>query len=107
MNWSRRSRHSKRGKRIGDNNDAGVDFENTKLKNFVHWRLNVDAVYNIPLLTIKQTFALIDKISTNKASGYDSLSVLVLKKIAPVFANLLCKLLNLSIPTNSFPNHWN
>ena len=21
---------------IGDNNDAGVDFENTKLKNFVH-----------------------------------------------------------------------
>ena len=90
---------------IGNNNDAGVDFENTKLKNFVHSRLKVDTVYNIPLLTIKQTFAIIYKISANKASGYDGLSVRVLKKIAPVFANLLCKLLNLSISTNSFPCH--
>ena len=91
---------------IGNNNDAGVDFENTKLKNFVHSRLNVDTVYNIPLLTTTQTFAIIDKISTNKASGYDGLSVRVLKKIAPVFANPLCKLLNLSISINSSPNHW-
>ena len=91
---------------IGNNNDAGVDFENTKLKNFVHSRLNVDTVYNISLLTIKQTIAIIDKISSNKASGYDGLSVRVLKKIAPVFANPLCKLLNLSISTNSFPNQW-
>ena len=91
---------------IGNNNDAGVDFENTKLKNFVHSRLNVDTVYNIPLLTIAQTIAIIDKISSNKASGYDGLSVRVLKKIAPVFANPLRKLLNLSISTNSFPNHW-
>ena len=44
---------------IGNNNDAGVDFENTKLKNFVHSRLNVDTVYNIPLLTIKGTIAII------------------------------------------------
>ena len=91
---------------IGNNNDAGVDFENTKLKNFVHSRLNVDTVYNIPLLTIARTIAIIDKISSNKASGYDGLSVRVLKKIAPVFANPLYKLLNLSISTNSFPNHW-
>ena len=91
---------------IGNNNDADVDFENTKLKNFVHSRLNVDTVYNIPLLTIKQTIAIIDKIASNKASGYDGLSVRVLKKIAPVFANPLCKLLNLSISINSSPNHW-
>ena len=63
-------------------------------------------VYNIPLLTIKQTIAIIDKICSNKASGYDGLSVCVLKKIAPLFANPLCRLLNLSISTNSFPNHW-
>ena len=91
---------------IGNNNDADVDFENTKLKNFVHSRLNVDTVYNIPLLTIKQTIAIIYKISSNKASGYDGLSVGVLKKIAPVFANPLRKLLYLSISTNSFRNHW-
>ena len=42
------------------NNDAGVDFENTKLKNFAHSRLNVDTVYIIPLLTIKQTIAIIE-----------------------------------------------
>ena len=91
---------------IGNNNDADVDFENTKLKNFVHSRLNVDTVYNIPLLTFKQTIAIIDNIASNKASGYDGLSVRVLKKIAPVFANPLCKLLNLSISINSSPNHW-
>ena len=72
------------------NNDAGVDFESTKLKNFVHSRLNVETVYNIPLLTIKQTIAIIDKISSNKASGYDGLRVRVIKKIAPVFENPLC-----------------
>ena len=53
----------------------------------------------------QQTIAIIDKISSNKASG-DGLSVRVLKKIAPVFANPLSKLLNLSVSTNSFPNHW-
>ena len=60
---------------IGNHSDAGVNFASTKLKNFVHSRLNVDTVYNIPLLTIKQTIAIIDKISSNKASGYDGLSV--------------------------------
>ena len=54
---------------------------------------------------IKLTIALIDKISSNKASGYDGLSVRVLKKIAPVFANPLCKLLKHSISTSIFPNH--
>ena len=84
----------------------GLDFENTRLKNFVHSRLKVDTVYNIPLLTIKQTIVIIDKISSNKASGYGGLRVRVLKKIASVFANPLCKLLSLSISTNSLPNHW-
>ena len=91
---------------IGNNNDTGVDFDHTKLANFVHSRLNTDTVYNIPLLTPEQTIDIMDKISSNKASGYDGLSVRVLKKIIPVFANPLCKLLNLSISTNSFPNHW-
>ena len=91
---------------IGNTKDAGVDFDHTKLANFVHSRLNTDTVYNIPLLTPKQTIDIMDKISSNKASGYDGLSILVLKKIIPVFANPLCKLLNLSISTNSFPNHW-
>ena len=62
---------------IGNHSDAGVNFASSKLKNFVHSRLNVDTVYNIPLLTIKQTIAIIDKISSNKASGYDGLSVRV------------------------------
>jgi len=65
--------------------------------NFVVSRLNADAVYNIPLLTPKQNIDIKDKISSNKASGYDGISVRVLKKIVPVFASPLCKLLNLSI----------
>ena len=58
------------------------------------------------MLTPKQTVGIKEKISSNKASRYDGISVRLLKKIALVFANPLCKLLNLSISTNSFPNSW-
>ena len=91
---------------IGNNKDADVGFDHRKLANFFHSRLNTDKVYNIPLFTPKQTIDIIDKISSNKASGYDGMSVRVLKKIIPVFGNPLCKLCNLPILTNSFPNHW-
>ena len=64
-------------------NKADGEFDNTKLTNFICWRLNADAFYNIPLLTPKQTTGIVEIISSNKTSGYDGISVRVLNKIAP------------------------
>ena len=42
----------------------------------------------------------------NKATGHDGLSVKILTLIAPSFIHPLCRLLNLSIATNTFPDKW-
>ena len=49
---------------------------------------------------------MISKILVNKATGHDGLSVKTLKLIAPSFIHPLCRLLNLSIATNTFPDKW-
>ncbi|KAL9972249.1 hypothetical protein ACROYT_G018520 [Oculina patagonica] len=81
---------------IGKENDAGVEFDDTKLKNFVSSRLNDNVAFNIPPITPKQIIDTIGKIACDKASGHDGISIRVLKIIAPAFASPLCKLLNLS-----------
>ena len=60
---------------ICKDNKADVEFDNTKLINFICSRLNADTFYNIPLLTPKQTTCIVEKISSNKTSGYDGISV--------------------------------
>ena len=49
---------------------------------------------------------MISKILVNKATRHDGLSVKILKLIAPLFIHPLCRLLNLSIATNTFPDKW-
>ena len=66
---------------ICKDNKADIQFDNTRLINFICSILNADTFYNIPLLTPKQTTSIVEKISSNKASGYDGISVRVLKKI--------------------------
>lgn len=66
---------------ICKDNKADVEFDNTKLINFICSRLNADTFCNIPLLTPKQTTSIVENISSNKASKYDGISVRVLKKI--------------------------
>ena len=46
------------------------------------------------------------KISNNKATGHDGISVRVIKEILPAFVSRLCDILNLSITTNVFPEKW-
>lgn len=67
--------------RSGHDNGTDVEFDNTKVTHFVSSRLNAAKVFNTPQITPKQTI---------------DFWVRVLKKIATVFAYLLCKLLNLS-----------
>ena len=82
-------------------NKADVEFDNTKLINFICSKLNADTFYNIPLLTPKQTTSIVEKISSNKASGYDGISVRVLEK----FCTRICRCV-MQISMNSFPNNW-
>ena len=42
----------------------------------------------------------------SKTTGHDGLSVKILTLIAPSFIHPLCRLLNLSIATNTFPDKW-
>ena len=73
---------------ICKDNKADVEFDNTRLTNFIFSRLNADTFYIIPLLTSKQTIGIIEKISSNKAHGYDGISVRILKKIAPGYLQI-------------------
>ena len=92
---------------IGNEHDTNVAFNDENLKNFVSSRLNTDETsYEIPLLTPEQVLDIIKKIPSNKATGNDEISVKLLKEIAPVFINPLCKLMNISITTNAFPTKW-
>ena len=91
---------------IGKKNDPGVEFDDTKLENFVSSRLNDNVAFNTPPIMPKQIIDTIGKIARNKASEHDGISIRVLKIIAPAFASPLCKLLNLSLSTNSFPDRW-
>ena len=92
---------------IGNEHDTNVAFNDENLKNFVSSRLNTDETsYEIPLLTPEQVLGIIKKIPSNKATGNDEISVKLLKEIAPVFINPLCKLMNISITTNAFPTKW-
>ena len=82
-------------------NKADVEFDNTKLINFICSKLNADTFYNIPLLTPKQTTSIVEKISSNKASGYDGISVRVLEKFCTGIWRCV-----MQISMNSFPNNW-
>ena len=62
--------------------------------------------FNIPLITEKEVRQAIEKLSSNKATGPDGMSVRTLKLISPVFARPLTKLLNLSISSGKFPTEW-
>lgn len=73
---------------IGNNQTSTAHFNDEKLKNFVSSRLNSEKSFEIPLLTQEQVENIhIQKISTNKATGQDDISVRVIKEITPEFAN--------------------
>ena len=81
-------------------------FDDSKLREFISSRLNTDRTFVIPEITPQQVTDIIGKISVNKATGHDGISAKVLKHIIPAFINPLCRLLNLSITTNTFPDQW-
>ena len=94
-------------KQLGkDNNSCDSVFDDSKLKKIISSRLSPTTSFVIPEIKPQQVADMISKILVNKATGHDGLSVKILKLIAPSFIHPLCRLLNLSIATNTFPDNW-
>ncbi|CAB4022156.1 Hypothetical predicted protein [Paramuricea clavata] len=95
-------------KQVGDNTtQAGEFLHEQVIAEFVSSKISDDqAQFSIPEITSKDVQEIIDKLSNNKATGSDGISVKLLKLIAPVFCEPLTKLLNYSIATNTFPSAW-
>lgn len=91
---------------IRQDNDCDAQYDDTKLRTFVSSRLDADTTFNIPKITKEQITEIINNIPDNKATGHDGISVRVIKEIIPTFISPLCKLLNLSIESNTFPDNW-
>ena len=82
------------------------EFDDSKLRDFISTRLTVGTTFTIPEISLEQFGDIIRTIPINKATGYDGISARVCKLITPVMNGTLCKLLNLSIRTNTFPDRW-
>ena len=91
---------------ISEGNDYSDEYDDSKLRSFVLSRLSADATFTIPEITIEQITEIILKISNNKETGHDGISVRVIKEILPAFVSRLCGIINLSITTNVFPEKW-
>ena len=80
--------------------------DDSKLKKFISSRLSPTTSCVIPEIKPQEVADIISKISVNKTTGHDGLSAKILKLITPWFIHLLCRLLNLWIATNTFPDKW-
>ena len=89
-----------------DDHPSDSVFNDSKLKKFISSRLRPTTSFVITEIKPQQVADIISKISVNKATGHDGLSAKILKLIAPSFIHPLCRLLNLSIATNTFPDKW-
>ena len=81
-------------------------FDDSKRKTFISSRLRATASFVIPEFKPQQVADIISKISVSKATGHDGLNAKILSLIAPSFIHPLCRLLNLSIATNTFSDKW-
>ena len=83
------------------------DVVNEKLRYFITSRLTADVEpFNIPQITVKDVLEYINKLPTNKSTGYDGLSARVLKLIAPALKTPLMEMMNISIDSSVFPSVW-
>ena len=94
-------------KQLGKNDRSSDSvFDDSKLKKFISSRFSTTTSFFTPEIKQQQVADIISNISVNKATGHDGLTAKMLKRIAPSFIHPLCRLLNLSIATNTFPDEW-
>ncbi|KXJ26086.1 putative RNA-directed DNA polymerase from transposon BS [Exaiptasia diaphana] len=89
-----------------DGDTSSHFYDASLLENYVASKLHGGETYEIPPMTADDVLKIINKISANKATGPDGISARIIKIIAPVFARPLCRLINQSIKTSTFPSNW-
>jgi hypothetical protein len=94
-------------KKLSDGSSFSEGFDSSKLEKHINQRFNnFVSQYNLPLMSVKDTEDMINKLESSKATGHDSISVKVLKLVSPVFSKPLTKLFSLSITKGCFPKRW-
>ena len=82
-----------------------LNFDISKLQNFVITRKDASITFSIPI-TESKIIDCLKNISSNKASGIDNISARMLKLAAPIIALSIAKLINYSFITSVFPQCW-
>jgi len=83
-----------------------LNFDISKLQNFVISRKDTSITFSIPPITESKIIDCLKNISSNKASGIDSISARMLKLAAPIIAPSIAKLINYSFITSVFSQRW-
>ena len=83
-----------------------VNYDLSKLINFVASRKDPDVSFLVPAITSAQVSAIMMKISSHKATGIDGISARLLRIGMPAIAPCIARLINLSMSTGKFPTRW-
>lgn len=83
-----------------------LNFDISKLQNFVIKRKDASITFSIPPITESKIIDCLKNITSNKASGIYNISARMLKLAAPIIAPSIAKLINYSFITSVFPQRW-
>ena len=83
-----------------------LNFDISKLQNFVIKRKDASITFSIPPITESKIIDCLKNITSNKASGICNISARMLKLAAPIIASSIAKLINYSFVTSVFPQRW-
>ena len=77
-----------------------------KLKDFCDSKVPDGIDFNIPEISRDKVFKFLSNIDTSKATGYDQIGPRLLKIAAPLIADSITYICNLSIQNSCFPDKW-
>ena len=80
-----------------------LNFDISKLQNFVIKRKDASITFSIPPITESKIIDCLKNISSNKASGIDNIGAQMLKLAAPIITPSIPKLINYSFVISVFP----
>ena len=83
-----------------------LNFDISKLQNFVIKRKDASITFSIPPITESKIIDCLKNITSNKVSGIYNISARMLKLAAPIIAPSIAKLINYSFVTSVFPQRW-
>jgi len=83
-----------------------MNFDISKLSNYVSSRKDASNTFSILPITESKIIDCLKNICSNKAGGIDNISARMLKLAGPIIAPSIAKLINCSFDTSVFPQRW-